>query len=275
MSAKQDRQGARTVTDLERRYNFGEQFAKILGIATDAQDSAQQAAEAVRNFNENLTPDQIFYLLTGGGADQGVYRENGKIYLNANYIKSGFISSDLIKAGVIRSLDYEVIEIDEIYPSATLYPYVRLYPNDGKDITKGMEIDFAAGVIRVGGDSGALSSYPVGSFFLSRVSTSPAELFGGVWEQIKDTFLLAAGDIYSAGTTGGEATHTLNINQIPIHDHFVYMGTGNENPAGVWGNVSVSPLTNTSKSVTSSTGGSQPHNNMPPYLAVYVWQRIA
>lgn len=148
MSAKQDRQGARTVTDLERRYNFGEQFAKILGIATDAQDSAQQAAEAVKNFNENLTPDQIFYLLTGGGADQGVYRENGKIFLNANYIKTGFISSDLIKAGVIRSMDYEEIPVDEYYPAVDLYPDVDLYPNDGKDIIKGMEIDFAAGAIR-------------------------------------------------------------------------------------------------------------------------------
>ena len=146
--SKQDRVYTRTASDLERKYNFGQRFAEILGIATDAQDAALKAAEAIKQFDESLTPEQIFLLLTGGGADQGVYRENGKIYLNANYIKTGFISSDLIKAGVIRSLDYEQIAVDEYYPSESLYPDVSLYPNDGKDITKGMEIDFGAGVIR-------------------------------------------------------------------------------------------------------------------------------
>jgi hypothetical protein len=146
--SKQDRVYTRTASDLERKYNFGKRFAEILGVATDAQDAALAAAEAIKNFNENLTPEQIFDLLTGGGVDQGVYRENGKIYLNANYIKTGFISSDIIKAGVIRSLDYEVVDIDEYYPAEDLYPDVDLYPNDGKDITKGLEIDFAAGAIR-------------------------------------------------------------------------------------------------------------------------------
>lgn len=146
--SKQDRVYTRTASDLERKYNFGKRFAEILGVATDAQDAALAAAEAIKHFNENLTPEQIFDLLTGGGADQGVYRENGKIYLNANYIKTGFISSDIIKAGVIRSLDYEVVDIDEYYPAVDLYPDVDLYPNDGKDIVKGLEIDFAAGAIR-------------------------------------------------------------------------------------------------------------------------------
>lgn len=151
--SKQDRQGARTVSELARRYNFDKSFAEVLGIAKDAQDIALRAAEAVASIDPNLTADEIFDLLTNGGTEQGIYRENGKIYLNANFIKTGFISSDLIKAGVIRSLDYEVVEVDAYYPSATLYPAVRLYPNDGKNITKGMEIDFEAGVIRIGGDN--------------------------------------------------------------------------------------------------------------------------
>ena len=50
--------------------------------------------------------------------------------------------------------------------------------------------------------------YPVGSIYISAASTSPATLFGGTWEQIKDTFLLAAGDTYTAGETVGEAEHT-------------------------------------------------------------------
>ena len=49
---------------------------------------------------------------------------------------------------------------------------------------------------------GGMNPYPVGSIYLSINSTSPDELFGGTWEQIKDTFLLACGDTYAAGIYG-------------------------------------------------------------------------
>jgi hypothetical protein len=61
--------------------------------------------------------------------------------------------------------------------------------------------------------------YPVGSIYISANSTSPANLFGGTWEQIKDRFLLAAGGTYAAGSTGGEATHTLTVDEMPNHVH--------------------------------------------------------
>ena len=64
-----------------------------------------------------------------------------------------------------------------------------------------------------------LSVYPVGSIYKSTNSMSPAELFGGTWERIKDQFLLASGDTYAAGSTGGEATHTLTTNEMPSHSH--------------------------------------------------------
>ena len=61
--------------------------------------------------------------------------------------------------------------------------------------------------------------YPIGSIYMSVNSTSPQILFGGTWEQIKDTFLLATGDTYANGSTGGEATHTLTENEMPSHTH--------------------------------------------------------
>ena len=61
--------------------------------------------------------------------------------------------------------------------------------------------------------------YPIGSIYMSVSSTSPQLLFGGTWEQIKDTFLLASGDTYANGSTGGEATHTLTENEMPSHTH--------------------------------------------------------
>ena len=54
---------------------------------------------------------------------------------------------------------------------------------------------------------------------MSTENTNPSTLFGGTWEQIKDTFVLAAGDTYEAGTTGGESTHILTTNEMPSHTH--------------------------------------------------------
>ena len=56
--------------------------------------------------------------------------------------------------------------------------------------------------------------YPVGSIYVSVNSVSPATIFGGTWEQIKDQFLLASGTKYAAGSTGGSADAI-----IPEHTH--------------------------------------------------------
>ena len=62
--------------------------------------------------------------------------------------------------------------------------------------------------------------YPVGSYYWSSNSTNPGTIFGGTWEQIKDKFVLAVGDTYTTvDVTGGEATHTLTVNEIPNHNH--------------------------------------------------------
>lgn len=125
--------------------------------------------------------------------------------------------------------------------------------------------------------SGDIQSYPVGSIYLSTSSTKPASLFGGRWEQIKDVFLLAAGNTYAAGSTGGEATHTLTVEEMPAHAHdsadlginwssgpFQYLAqyTNEGSPKG-------------RAMGTYDTGGGKSHNNMPPYLTVYMWKRIA
>ena len=128
-----------------------------------------------------------------------------------------------------------------------------------------------------------LSAYPVGSIYISTVSTSPSILFGGTWEQIKDTFLLAAGDTYAAGATGGEATHTLTVNEMPSHVHApnqwvqVMSPGGNTGIIGQEGTMtgSYGDFVSEQNYNSSAAGGDQPHNNMPPYLAVYVWKRTA
>lgn len=121
--------------------------------------------------------------------------------------------------------------------------------------------------------------YPVGSIYMAVNAVSPATLFGGTWEALKDRFLLAASSTYSAGSTGGEATHTLTVNEMPSHEHTVATTTQSGNnqsyaKVSAGGNVDSNP-TMWVTGRANATGGSQPHNNMPPYLAVYMWKRTA
>lgn len=115
--------------------------------------------------------------------------------------------------------------------------------------------------------------YPVGSIYMSVNSTNPASLFGGTWEQMKDRFLLGAGSTYSAGSTGGAATVSLTIDQIPAHTHAVHSRSVYSGGGSYIGFCNEANSTNSY--VTGSRGGGEAHNNMPPYLVVYIWKRTA
>lgn len=128
-----------------------------------------------------------------------------------------------------------------------------------------------------------LAAYPVGSYYWSANATNPSTLFGGTWTQIKDVFLYAAGSI-SAGSTGGEKTHTLTVNEMPSHRHG-YRGfnsvqqwlaskpsDGAQSTCAAWNNLPNDPINNTNIMLT---GSSAAHNNMPPYKVAYCWQRTA
>lgn len=131
--------------------------------------------------------------------------------------------------------------------------------------------------------------YPVGAIYMSVSSTSPEILFGGTWEQIQNRFLLAAGSSYTAGNTGGEATHKLTANEMPVHSHDLRANTswGGSETLAPWAqyfgsnilyDVGASGGTITTSyygNVTQLTGGNVSHNNMPPYLVVYMWKRTA
>lgn len=171
--------------------------------------------------------------------------------------------------------------------------------------------------------------YPIGSIYLSVDETSPASLFGGTWEQLKDRFLLGAGDSYSAGATGGEASHTLTTAEMPSHSHSVnavktdnpsanHTHSGTTSSAGshthnltlkasgggagiidimlhngggdntlhttsagahthsfTTGGVSAWHTHNVPAHNTNASGSGLAHNNMPPYMAVYMWKRVA
>lgn len=127
-----------------------------------------------------------------------------------------------------------------------------------------------------------LAAWPIGSIYISVSSTSPASLFGGTWERISDRFLFAASSSYPAGSTGGEFTHKLTQSELPDYSLSVANGsnvirskTGSSADAYVQTQSSGWGIPNwESKTVTVASGGSgAAHNNMPPYLSVWMWKR--
>ena len=152
------------------------------------------------------------------------------------------------------------------------------------------------------------SIYPVGSIYISTVATSPATLIGGTWTPIHGRFLVAqgsngaSGNQYlnvAAGSMSGEAKHTLSVSEMPKHRHnFGLKDWGRQGAGGsdteiptlpspytkgggsnyccpAFGN-KVSNYTGISSrgdTIIWPNGGSAAHNNLPPYLAVYMWKR--
>lgn len=132
--------------------------------------------------------------------------------------------------------------------------------------------------------------WPVGSIYQSSSSTSPASFLGGTWERIKDRFLLAAGDTYAAGSTGGEAAHALTVQEIAKHKHIVRMSGYTNWPQetingyilkfdpnvidNIGSGLATLPHVANADINIQNTGENAAHNNMPPYKVFYFWQRI-
>ena len=173
--------------------------------------------------------------------------------------------------------------------------------------------------------------YPVGSIYMSVAATNPATLFGGTWEALDDgRVLIGANSTYTAGSTGGEASHTLTTAEMPSHTHsgstdsagahthtrgtmditgslvapgisssfydatgaFTPKGSRNQNDSrhyssngayntvnfiasNTWTGSTSSAGAHTHTISLNNAGGGNAHNNMQPYLAVYMWKRTA
>jgi hypothetical protein len=121
-----------------------------------------------------------------------------------------------------------------------------------------------------------LAVYPVGSIYTSVVSTSPATHFGGTWEAFAQGKVVvgldsADTDFDTVGNTGGAKTHTLITDEIPSHTHSMSI----ENASGTGSTGSSNGASSFSTVNTSATGGGQAHNNLQPYVVVYMWKRVA
>lgn len=135
--------------------------------------------------------------------------------------------------------------------------------------------------------------YPIGSIYMNVNSTNPGTLFGGTWEQIQGKFLLGMSSSYPAGSQGGEASHTLTTEEMPSHRHnpanqsgyygfitnskkaFEIGDMGSQSGSGRYYPYSTVAFDVSRNTLTGTTGGGNSHNNMPPYLSIYIWKRTA
>lgn len=96
---------------------------------------------------------------------------------------------------------------------------------------------------------------------------------------LRNRFVVGAGNQYTVGNTGGEATHKLTVNEIPSHTHSFSIngnvGTNTIEATYSGGTTVISDPLYISSLTSSQTGGSRPHNNLPPYYALCYIMKIA
>lgn len=143
-------------------------------------------------------------------------------------------------------------------------------------------------------------AWPVGSVFVSVVDTDPAVLLGiGTWQAFGAGRVLvgkdaADSDFDAIDKTGGAKTHTLTESQIPSHTHTVNDPghshvtqryptttggssgfTADTSMSGTPADNTLATKSNTTGITNANTGGGAAHNNLPPFVTVRFWRRIA
>jgi microcystin-dependent protein len=118
---------------------------------------------------------------------------------------------------------------------------------------------------------------PIGSIYTSFEKTDPGSIFGGTWEPIVDKFIYGRGTNYALNSTGGEATHKLTVAEMPAHTHGASYTTTASNASTTYRYLKRTSLASYSTKPTTPTtavGGNVAHENMPPYVVAYAWQRV-
>jgi hypothetical protein len=171
----------------------------------------------------------------------------------------------------------------------------------GKTATReGLDIAFPTYVegrkVYVDGKTILDKFFPIGKLWISTDPTSPASIVGGMWEQIKERFLLAAGSTFPAGTTGGNSTHQHWYGFVLGGYFGNFVGEGSTHIGALGGGAHGNPvgmgdqiggatvlINNGSQTATNSANvvryesrtTTTAESSMPPYFAVYMWERVA
>ena len=248
-----------------------------------------QISNGVKDSDGFLTlPDSEYFAYTPKGYVQpdGSVAEAGSFWFKiANFIVSSV--SSIIK-GVFR--------VQKTNSTKEAEPFLEANPTSSDDGQTGVPAE----TLRVNGtlDAARLglgildAVYPVGSVYLTLSEAHPADLFPGTeWERLEGRFLLGTSADCTAGQTGGEAEHVLTEQEMPSHTHGCadggshhhgvdgravqthYVGTPGSNCYDQGSGNRDTTNAGTHSHTILPAGGGQAHNNMPPYIAVHMWQR--
>lgn len=200
---------------------------------------------------------------------------------------NGVITGDLESKGfdISNSYEVEVVVTDELSSVTFTDTFSSGTPNiayhkKGISIMGKYDVE-VGGLAQVNGNP--LAYYPIGSIYMSVNNTDPSTLFGGTWVswgagRVPVGVDTSDNDFSTVEKTGGEKKHTLTVNEMPSHYHSLNTVINGTNPGDSapyriqtdkyqWGGTGV-------YTSTDGTGGSQPHNNVQPYITCYMWKRI-
>ena len=131
--------------------------------------------------------------------------------------------------------------------------------------------------------------YPIGCVYMSFDNTDPSTLYEGTtWEKIEGKTLVGVDinddELNTSNLTGGEKTHVLTGVELPGHTHGVKIKRSSYEangyglvPPGTQSGFAGRPIvdSDTISIVSEVTGTNTPHNNMPPYITVFMWRRVS
>ena len=216
----------------------GQSRTNAYGLSDDTNNGIEQniTVELV-----NVTGNSWTISHTGGTSDS-----NGSVIHGGGSISlTNALDRLRIKTANGRTLDHGHV---------TVY-----YETEGSGSSSGGAIP--SGVIMLW--SGASNAIPTGYVLCDGNNSTP---------DLRDKFVVGAGNNYAVDATGGEATHTLTVDEMPSHNHafdngdYYWMGDSSANPDFSWNSGSIYEVSTTSS--VSSQGGGQAHNNLPPYYAL-------
>jgi|GEM_PF-2330073 len=216
-------------------------------------------------FTEGLESHARIFEMENMDGDSMIKNENGRWEVSTHWLKTYF---DLEKPTVLAS-DVKTVANSNVQAELDLI-------NEAGWVTTNRLSDSSVSGDKID-DSVLLKIYPVGAIYISVVNTNPSTLFGGVWTAFATGRTLVGVDtsqteFNTIEKAGGATTHTLTVNEIPAHTHQIY----NRNyHVAARTDVSLDIAGNHGSSMIASgaTGGGLAHNNLPPYLTVYMWKR--
>ena len=200
-------------------------------------------------------------------------------------------------SNAVTSTHTELNLLDGVTANTTELNYVDVATLGTAEASKAVTVDANKDItgIRNLTITGALSAgsglitladvYPVGSIYINAaVATNPGTLLGfGTWAAFGAGRVMVGIDASQTEfdtleETGGAKTHTLSISEIPAHTHFQGSKDSTAGNGGANNEEFIEDHSNTTHGPnveSSSTGGGGSHNNLQPYIVVYMWKRTA